>query len=284
MLNLDDKMLYLHQINAYFLNSYQLLSRATWFKRALYVLLIIKCLYYLEYYHVLFGNSSIVYLSPARTGFFKDIPFLLYNMSGDRVAYWFIGGVLTISIFNLLLPRIYFIADFVLWLLVLNLHNRIYPALSGGDYFTNQLLFFNCFIAARSFRQENIIPLHNLGVVAIIVQVMVVYLVSAIAKIGDPLWRSGEAIGIIMQLQHFSWQPANGNPFLTPLFFPLAWAVIIYQLFFPALLLLKKLKKMVLAIGIVMHLYIALIMGLVTFGTIMLICYLFFWPVKQAHQ
>jgi len=259
-------------------------GRVAWFKRSLYLLLIIQCVYYLQNYQLLFGRESIIYLSPSDIGWIRNIPFILYNSEGEKTAYWYIGVVMTIAIFNLVFPRVYFLTDFAAWLLVLNLHNRVYPTLSGGDYLLNQLLLFNCFLAGHAFKPWLIKLFHNLGIVAVMAQVIMVYLVSSVAKLSDPLWRSGEAIALIGQLEHFSWRPVVAMPFIASFFAPLAWGVMIYQLLFPVALMVKKFKKPFLVAGILMHLYIILAMGLVTFGTIMLICYLFFWPVKDQQE
>jgi hypothetical protein len=269
---------------AYFLNGYQLPGRVSLFKRSLYVLLFIQCLYYLQNYQLLFGRESIIYISPAHIGWIRNIPFLLYYAEGERTAYWLIGSVMTIAIFNFLIPRVYFLTDFAAWILMLNLHNRVYPTLSGGDYLLNQLLLFNCLLAGRAFKPWLAMLLHNLGVVAIMAQVILVYLVSSLAKLNDPLWRSGEAIALIGQLEHFWWRPVTAIPFIAPLFAPLAWGVMLYQLLFPVVMMIKKFKKPFLLAGIFMHLYIILAMGLVTFGVTMLICYLFFWPEGNRQE
>jgi hypothetical protein len=57
--------------------------------------------------------------------------------------------------------------------------------------------------------------------------------------------------------------------------------VLGYQLLFPVLVWIKKIKKMFLLLGILMHLYIAFVMGLVEFGSVMIISYIIFWPIKK---
>ena len=58
--------------------------------------------------------------------------------------------------------------------------------------------------------------------------------------------------------------------------------VMFYQLLFPIVVWIKQIKKIVLFIGIVMHLYIGLVMGLPEFAAIMILSYVFFWPIKTS--
>lgn len=277
----------MQKISQYFLNDLQFLKRTIWFKRALYTLIIINCFYYLGHYDLLFGANSIVYINPAKIGFIKNIPFLLYHSAGEYTAFWFIGFLLTLTFFNLLLPRLYFIPDVLIWLLVLNLHNRVYPALSGGNYFLNQLLFFNCFLAGSHRFQNNrfIKPFHNTAVVGVITQVCVIYLISGLTKLFDPAWRSGEAIGSILRLDYFKLGAIDLYfPFLEPLYLVTGYLVMSYQLLFPAFVWIRPFKKPFLVLGLLIHLYITFVMGLVTFGIVMMTCYIYFWPRKATVQ
>jgi hypothetical protein len=60
--------------------------------------------------------------------------------------------------------------------------------------------------------------------------------------------------------------------------------VLAYQILFPAVVWFKKIKKPFLILGILMHVYISLVMGLVLFGLIMIICYAIFWEKGATEK
>jgi hypothetical protein len=182
------------------------------------------------------------------------------------------------------LPYLY---DLVLWFLVLNLHNKFYPTLTGGDFLLNQLLFFNCFISGnhevkKSVFNEIRICLHNLGAIAIITQICFVYFVSGITKLMDETWMSGSAVSMVSQVDHFSLYSHFRFSKDSALANLLTYVVMFYQLLFPVLIWFSKIKKPLIIFGIIIHLYIALGMGLFTFGLVMLIGYIFFWPYAKS--
>ena len=182
--------------------------------------------------------------------------------------------------------RIY-LTDFLIWFIVINIHNRIYPALTGGDYLLNQLLFFNIFISGKYILKndwKNQIKkcLHNLGVFAIMTQICLVYFFSALAKLHDENWLNGTAVLMTSQVDHFSLPIISNNAArFTFLLVFLNYLVLFYQVLFPIVIWIKKIKKTFIVIGILMHLYIAFVMGLVSFGLIMILPYIYFWPEKK---
>jgi hypothetical protein len=189
-------------------------------------------------------------------------------------------------LFGLFKINIKLFSDAVLWFLVLNINNRIYPTLSGGEILLNQLLIFNVFIL---FTKENknilnsyLIILHNIGVAAIITQVCFIYLFSGIAKLSDESWMNGTAIIETLSISHFS------NSFLQSNLRSITWMLIIanyvviaFQLLFPIGAFIKKSKKVFIVIGVTMHLFIIFTIGLVSFGFIMMLPYIYFWPNKN---
>ena len=274
---------------SYFFSDYNYKNQSGWFKKLLYALLLVKCCYWLMYYDLLFGSNSIVYTKPFNLGFINGIAFLLYKQMSVGAGLWFIGLLIGLCILNIFKVNIYFLSDFIVWLLVINIHNKIYPTLTGGEYLLNQLLFFNCFICNK-FNDPDIngwkcqlkTCIHNLGVLSVIVQICLIYLFSAMAKLGNESWLNGSAVGIISQIDHYS-LPSISNSLARSgfLMVSLNYIVLGYQLLFPVVVWIKKIKRPFIVIGILMHLYIALVMGLVSFGFIMILPYLYFWPEKE---
>lgn len=278
------------KLSNYFFSDYHLKAQTLWFKRLLYLFLIVESLYYLNYYDLLFGANSIVTVTPGEPGYFKHFAFVLYNSDYAGLGFYFLIAILLLSLLQLFTRKFSFVVNFILWLLMINIHNRIYPTLTGGNNLLNQFLFFNCFLSATFLKDEQWqtqlkIAFHNLGLLAIILQICLLYLFSAVAKFSDPEWLSGQAITTICQIARFSLfsSPAYINSWKPILVF-INYLVLFYQLLFPAFIWFSKIKKPFLIMGIIMHLYIAFFMGLVSFGFVMMLGYVFFWPVKTSKS
>lgn len=260
------------------------------FKKCIYVYLILRSLFWLNSYDLLFGEDTIVYSGYQNLGNFKDICFILLNSHNSILCLFFLIGVIAFSIFNLLFKHTRLFTDFLLWILMLNLHNKVYSTLTGGDFLLNQLLFFNIFLLfnfklfSDKFAFLNIL-FHNGAVISIIVQICMVYVLSGLAKLFDQDWQNGTAIYILSEIQQFKLSGLSiQNKRLLPVFILLNYLIVCYQLLFPIVVSIKKIKKTILWLGITIHLYIMVFMGLFWFSLIMLICYVFFWPSNASQE
>lgn len=116
--------------------------------------------------------------------------------------------------------------------------------------------------------------LHNIGVLAVTLQVMVVYTVAGLSKVMGELWTNGTAMYYIAQVDWFTtpyFRELFKNVWLAPL---AAYGTLAYQLSFP-FLALSRYRLPLFAVGIGFHLGIAVMMGLVTFSAIMVTLELF---------
>ncbi len=273
---------------SYFFFDYRSKIQSIWFKRLLYIYLIIRTAQWLFHFELLFGENSIIYSKPQSIGFFKDLAFILYSQTEPGLSLVFLIALISISVFHLITTKFSFFGDVLIWFTVLNIHNKLYPSLTGGDLLLNQFLFFNCFISARFIKNETRFNLlrvciHNVAVLGIILQLCLVYFLSGLAKVGDPEWLNGQAIISVAKIRHFSlYSFLSYNPLLDPLYFFLNYLVLFYQVLFPALVWIGFIKRPLLLIGIGMHVYIGFVMGLPEFSAIMIIAYVYFWPVKTS--
>ncbi|MBL7919138.1 MAG: HTTM domain-containing protein [Bacteroidia bacterium] len=275
------------KITAYFFNEYKFSWQAVYFKMAMYLFVAFKAIYWLSYYSLFFGEHAIAFNKIKSIGVIKDLAFLLYNNSAINFGYVFIFGTLLFLGLSYFLKKVPFVFEFLIWFCVINIHNKIYPTLTGGDLLLNQLLFFNCFLA-KSYKQQSTdqnplsICFHNFGALAIIIQVCLVYFIAAVAKLYSNDWLTGSAIAHLGEIEHFNLFSGAiiKNESLNCC---LNYIVLFYQLFFPFLIWLNKIKKQLLFIGVIMHVYIAFVTGLVGFGLIMIITYVFFWPFKKQN-
>lgn len=274
---------------AYFFSDYNFKTRSLWFKRLLWLFLVIKCIYWIQYFDLLFGKNSFVFLKEFDAGLLTNTAFILNKPQHSELCIWALVLLMTLSLLSLMNLKIMFVFDFLIWFLVINLHNRIYPTLTGGDYLLNQFLFFSIFIQtgfANVVNWKNHFKtfLHNFGVSAVLLQVCYVYVVSGITKLYDQDWMNGEAVAMISQIDHYSLSSRltfDVNSIFAKI---LNYLVILYQLMFPVLIWITKIKKPLIIFGIIIHLYIAIVMGLVNFGLLMLIAYVYFWPSKETND
>lgn len=276
------------KIVTYFFKECNLSNQTVTFKRLLYLFLFIKIGYWLFYYDLFFGQSAIAYIKPYPLAISSKFAFLLSNQLSQNAGYFFILGLFGFLLLSYFVKQIPFVFEFICYLLVINIHNKIYPTLTGGDYLLNQFLFFNCFLAKSFAVNENwksltTVCLHNFSVVAILVQINLVYLLAAFAKLKDVDWIGGTAVIKLEMIDYFNLfsRPFSVNNFLG---YFLTYLVLFYQLLFPILIWFKRAKTPLLLVGILMHLYIAFVTGLVGFAAIMLLGYVYFWPLKKISN
>jgi hypothetical protein len=281
----------MNAVYAYFIDEFRMKRQAVLLKRALYIFVLIKCIQWIRSYDLLFGANSIAIVKDFDyLLFYQNLAFILYKMKGLNAAYLFILPCFIISGLGFFKLRIPFLTDLLLWILVLNIHNRIYPTLSGGEILLNQLLFFSAFLSMKFDASKNTGPaffkiIHNFANIGLILQICFVYFFSSLAKMQDEEWMNGTALGTTLQALHFSTNYWAWAAITFPAFFVfLNYTVMAYQFLFPVGIALKKIKRSFILIGVLMHLFIAFAMGLMSFGAIMIISYIYFWPFKEKTE
>ncbi|MDQ6740502.1 MAG: HTTM domain-containing protein, partial [Actinomycetota bacterium] len=109
---------------------------------------------------------------------------------------------------------------------------------------------------------------HNLAVVAIGAQVIIIYLVAGVAKARGTLWRDGTAIYYPMHAENFSpWPQLNhllvANDLMVHL---ISWGSVAIQVLFPLLLLNRWTRRLAVLGLIAMHAGIGVFLGLSVFS------------------
>ena len=237
------------------------------------------------HFDALFSSHSLIYNSPKTIGWLNGSAYLLTN------HFSVYSGVLLISIVGLLsflfLCKIsHYATRALLWLAIININNFLYPTLTGGDYLLNQLLFFNIFFNDNVIKNKISYDIktatHNTSLIAIKVQICLVYLLSALLKLQDESWINGTALHFIFQIPEYSNALLNIIP--SSICSVLTYATLLYQLIFCVMVFTPQFKKYVLAFGLLQHLAIALFMGLFSFGCIMIISYIVFLKYDNRNQ
>jgi antimicrobial peptide system SdpB family protein len=115
--------------------------------------------------------------------------------------------------------------------------------------------------------------LHNTALLAVVLQLCVMYTVAGLHKASGPMWQSGTALYYILRVEEFSAPFAYliyRNEYLLLL---LAYSTICFQLGFAMSLHTRYTRYLWLLGGIGFHLGIATFMGLVTFSIFMVAAY-----------
>lgn len=175
--------------------------------------------------------------------------------------------------------------------LLWSLHNRNPDLLQGGDNLAQIVVILLCFCTtdahlapgARARRQRLAAAppragtlLHNAGAFLVAFQVCVVYLVAGYWKITGPLWQDGTALYYISRTPRFWTSDAAAALLAHPVLGPLLGTGVCYaatalELAFPfaALSARSWVRRGSVLAAAVMHLGIAVLMGLVCFGLVM---------------
>ena len=152
------------------------------------------------------------------------------------------------------------------------LEGRLEDLPDGGDNIARLVLCYMLFLLPAGVRHTRgglAVWLHNIAVLAIALQVSVLYSTAGLAKANGDLWHHGTAMYYISQVQWFSLPVMRDmfkNPFITTMS---SYVPVLFQLWFPVAVL-SPLRRLWIGIGVLFHIGIAVFMGLVTFSAVMI--------------
>lgn len=239
-------------------------------------------------YQLLFSAQSIVYNSRINLEIWRLPVFLLYNLQSSALNMICLAITMMAGIYILFFKNYLRVAFFILWFCISNINNLVFCSLSGGEYLFQHLLFFSIFLSDNLEKRNPVIgdldkAFNNAGVLAIKIQVCIVYFLAGYAKLLDADWLNGTAVNDVFGIHHYS------LPFLyesnSAFGKELNFLIIGYQLLFPISVWFKRIKKWYLLLGILQHLFIAFFIGLPSFGFIMILSYaIFYVPGGQTKN
>ena len=177
-------------------------------------------------------------------------------------------------------------ATFISLVSLFLLYNRLPEITDGGDNITLLMLVYMLFLLphrAKFSSGQFRVWLHNLAVLAIIFQLIVMYFTSGLAKANGDWWQQGVAMYYISQVQWYT-LPGAQELFTNPWIVTLAtYSSMFYQLLFP-MALVSRIRLPWILFGILFHMGIAVLMGLVTFSTVMIGLELFLISDQEYAQ
>lgn len=114
--------------------------------------------------------------------------------------------------------------------------------------------------------------LHNMGVLAVVAQLCVVYSVSGLTKVQGETWRNGTALYYALKSAEFSFPPLSDWIYRSDAVLTLiCYMTVLFLVGFPFLVLLNPLtRRLAIFMGISFHLGIGVVMGLSSFATYMI--------------
>lgn len=200
-------------------------------------------------------------------------------LANKHIDVFFGIGILFLLV-ALVVRRSYLINLLFFWL-TFNLYTVDLPVADGSDFVLFMLAMWCIPITdwPRSKREEGVVvqkAVYNIGRLCCQLQVVFIYLVSGLDKLGSGAWRSGDAFVYIRHLE------ARYNPVLpeflngVALNLTFSWGTIAFELLFAALVWVKSTRRYMLAIGILFHLSIWIVLSLPDFALIMILSYLIF--------
>ncbi len=249
------------------------------FSKLVYVWLLGNAAHLFMYHHLLWGPTKVFY----RHGLANTpIENFFYQLVYDSHRFWPIYLLhLAACIVSLWEKNWTFIPRLVAWLTGMLLFYAAIPAFDGGILLMLLMSLYCCVVYTTSTNSYRI-ALTNAARIACIVQVMIVYLTASLYKLGGTHWRTGEALFYTLNIDHYShpiWIYIQED--WSRFTYPLTWLGLVYQVLFPILIWIKKIRRPLLFIGIAFHFFIAAVIGLWGFSVAMIICYALFWDSEK---
>jgi predicted DCC family thiol-disulfide oxidoreductase YuxK len=180
--------------------------------------------------------------------------------------------LLAASAFSLVFGYRTRLATAIAWVTFLMINLRLSSLGDGGDNIVELVLVYMIFLlpagAKKPEKGSLSIWLHNIAVLAVGAQLIVLYLTSGFLKMNGSVWQNGTALYLISQVEWFS-LPAMRGAFKNPYIVTLAtYSAMFFQVWFPVAIF-SRFKIPWILMGISFHLGIATFMGLITFSTVM---------------
>jgi hypothetical protein len=238
---------------------------------------------------ILYGPSTFVTL---KSNLISRIPG--GGLTLVRTYYlWVIVTYIIVILLNILGIGRWF-TGLLLFLMVDFLEKMNTSFVNGGDKMVRLILLYMIFANSYQYfvlyknkkevsekgELKNLIS--NLAALSIMLQLCVAYFGSGIAKINDAFWLNGEATYYALSMERFVGTSLNKYivqqkwiDYLTN------YGTIIFELFFPILIWIKRIRKPLLIIGVVFHMCIYIFMMIYGFEIVFILIYGLFLPNKM---
>lgn len=210
----------------------------------------------------------------------------LFQFFPSVSALWFFNGVFLLSLLLLALgiwPRI---SAIVAWVLHLSFLHRNPATSYGADTISTFYLFFFCLADFRekSHKGDWRATLGSVAYRLCQIQLCIIYFYSGVHKLKGAYWWRGEAIwGVLANSQMARWDFSWVAHF--PVFFIAGtYATLLFEIYFPALIWVRKARVPLLIFGALFHFGIGLTMNIPIFASLMTLSYAMFLTSGEARR
>ena len=213
----------------------------------------------------------------------------------DAMSPLLVNGIHTLFLGCLLAQTIGFFTRFAAigtYVLHMAFINRAMPTMFGVDMIGTFFLLYLCFAdsnarysldAWRGRGAKRHSALSHIAWRLMQVQVCVIYGFSGLEKMKGTRWWDGSALWDVLSIgnmQRFDLSFVAHVPFLLA---ASVYVVLIWEIYFPALIWQRRLRLPMLAFGVFMHIGIYVFMNLPTFGFMMMTLYLLFLKKEEVE-
>lgn len=172
-----------------------------------------------------------------------------------------------------------------------SLMQRNYAIVYGADIVSTFFLFSLCFcesdryLSLRAFLaggRLRAVPgeisglFSQVGLRLLQIQVCVIYGYTGLEKLKGPSWWDGSAVWAVLGNSQIMLFDTNWLKHVPLMIVAMTFSTVLWEVYFPVLVWIKPLRPWVLAFGAVLHVMIALSVGLIFFSTAMMSTYVAF--------
>jgi antimicrobial peptide system SdpB family protein len=260
--------------------------------------------YLITYYqrHFLYGPDGIVPYDWFKHQLSQTGSFSIYALDDSLVVFetiFHLGIVITILWVLGWHTRV---MTFLTWVFLWSLHQRNPVLWDGGDNLVQIVLIYaffanlgaTCSIDAAMRRpqrcadttaQQMLALFHNAAVLAMAMQLCLVYGTAGLYKVQGELWQNGTALYYILRVGEFAWTGYGAKiTQQSTLITMLTYSTVAFQVSFPFLFFMHRItRRLALVLGIGFHLGIGLVMGLMSFATFLISIELMFISDRDYH-
>ena len=236
-------------------------------------------------------NSFIPTIDSEIAGKYKLLYLLSFNSFAPYYAA-FIGLQIILLILGILCiyPRL---VSLLIYLVTINLDNKAYVILDGGNNIMQLILIYMIFmdpsVPKNKYKNSLLNQINNsvsnLSFYLVRFQIVVVYLVSGLAKVDGLLWQNGTALYYTLSIDEYSHPVVQKIISNYPAISVIGtYATLVYQLSFPWLVWNRQIRPWLLLFGAFIHIQISFVMGLFMFGLSIATSYFSFTTDNAAKK
>jgi hypothetical protein len=206
----------------------------------------------------------------------------LFNIT-ETMAFFIIIAIYLLSLVLIVLNYKKFLFSIMAWLIQLIIISSSFLFSTGGDSLITFLLFLNMLVCTDGVIKEKAVyaAVYSFAIRMLQIQLCIIYFFSGFGKILGFDWFDGNAVWFITNTytsafarRSLSLFGIHGFGYLLKVS---GWIVVFMELFFPILISIRFSRLLTFSVIILMHLFISSIMGLISFGMIMIIFNVVAW-------